>query len=191
MIKDSLIELIEQSMFNVSKIVTLMISIDTAPPAAGTDTQTRWNQKSKYLIKIWVKKRPTHKTEIRAVPRLPSTLQLQAQPQVQTPQSPTLSPLAEKSLRFVCQSEWPHHTLSPTKGQANAIARDLKGDWKYADVVYQEDPAPRPTAPLAPVKSLYLYVRLDEDGVVQDVSVGDRLRRCKLMIDTASRRELL
>lgn len=149
-------------------------------PVTGVDIQTRWNQKSKYLIRVWVKKRPRHKAAATAVPIPPP---FPAQDPVITPESrattpasaqsvssPIVSPLAELSPRFVCQGQWPDRTLSPTRGQMDAIASHLEGNWKYGDVAFQEAPLSKPNVPMAPVRSVYLCVRPDEAGIIQEVS---------------------
>lgn len=57
--------------------------------------------------------------------------------------------------------------LSPTRGQADFIANDLQGLWKFADVIYQVEP--EGSASLDPSKSAHLFVRSGDNGIIEDV----------------------
>lgn len=80
--------------------------------------------------------------------------------------SPIQSPLAELSPRFACQGDSEDTLLSPTSGQAELMAADLKGAWKFADVISQKEPTSRQ---IGPPQSIYLLVRTGEDGRIEEV----------------------
>jgi hypothetical protein len=85
-----------------------------------------------------------------------------------TARSPAQSPLLELSPRLACHSDDNHALLSPTRGEIDAIADDLKAPWKFADVIFQRETVER--VPLAPPMSVYLLVRPDENGTIEEVS---------------------
>ena len=85
-----------------------------------------------------------------------------------TARTPAQSPLLELSPRFACQNDGDHALLSPTRGEIGAIADDLGAPWKFADVIFQRQTVGR--VPLAPPMSVYLLVRPNEDGSIEDVS---------------------
>jgi hypothetical protein len=61
----------------------------------------------------------------------------------------------------MCLDDLKHDvSLLPTKGQADAIARDSGPAWKFTDVIYQEElvEEDRKVA-LAPLVSVHLFVR--------------------------------
>ena len=87
------------------------------------------------------------------------------------PPSPLQSPLAELSPRFACQGDESREIqLSPTKGQADFIATDLQGSWKFADTAFQQEPMPEwSRVPLAPTTSVSVFVRPDDNGRIEEV----------------------
>lgn len=101
-----------------------------------------------------------------ALPALPALTVPFAPP---APQSPPQSPLAERSPRLVCQGDY-DILISPTRGQADFVATNLKNSWKFANVIHQDEPSHIPNRrPLAPTTSICLYVRPDDDGQIVDV----------------------
>lgn len=88
---------------------------------------------------------------------------------VRTPpaRSPAQSPLLELSPRLACQTDGVYGFLSPTRGEVDAIANDLQASWKFADVIFQKETESR--VPLAPPMSVYLLVRPNEDGIIEEV----------------------
>ncbi len=83
--------------------------------------------------------------------------------------APIQSPLAELSPWFVCQSD-EDKELAPTKGQADFIAADLDAPWKFADVIFQKEPTMvKGMAPFAPTTSVHLFVRPNQDGIIEEV----------------------
>ena len=82
--------------------------------------------------------------------------------------SPAQSPLLELSPRLACQNDGNHALLSPTRGEIGAIADDLRAPWKFADVIFQRQTVGR--VPLAPPMSVYLLVRPNENGIIEEVS---------------------
>ena len=85
-----------------------------------------------------------------------------------TARPPAQSPLLELSPRLACKSGDYHAFLSPTRGEVDAIADDLQASWKFADVIFQKATVGK--IPLAPPMSVYLLVRPNEDGSIEDVS---------------------
>jgi hypothetical protein len=85
-----------------------------------------------------------------------------------TARSPAQSPLLELSPRLACRTDGYHALLSPTRGEVDAIADDLNAPWKFADVIFQKKTLG--TVPLAPTLSVYLLVRPDENGTIEEVS---------------------
>lgn len=157
---------------------------------SGQGITDRWNNRRNYWISRMQKRktpRPTHPPASQAVapvaiiPVLPPVNVHGGAPSATSAveaQSPPGSPLAELSPRFACQGdESEGRLLSPTRGQADLVANDLKKPWKFADVVHQIEPRQRTNRiPLAPTTSVHLFVRPNNRGYIEEVSRISRRR---------------
>ena len=70
------------------------------------------------------------------------------------------------------------HMISPTSGQRKSVALDLKGKWKFARTLFQRDvvTTSTPAYPGIAPKNMWLFVLLDEDENIVDVSCAAYMR---------------
>jgi hypothetical protein len=151
-------------------------------PASGQDILDRWNVRGRHFAARMKKHKgpqPTHTAAIQAVvqaiivPMVPLAT-VQAGSSNMVPKTivttataailPSRSPLVERSPRFASANDPKNGiVLSPTYGQLQFIAGQLKVPWCFANVPFQSEPAS---------KSVFMFVRSDLDNVIEEVSLG-------------------
>jgi hypothetical protein len=120
---------------------------------------------------------PVQPPSSQSPPALPSTVQSPIDASSVT--SGSADTLAGGSLPFILLTTREHEIL-PTRGQIAYVREDMKEQgWKFVRVLYQSNMESNKgeggPEDLYPFKSVFLYVRPDENGQIMDVSIASHL----------------